>query len=347
MSHPYRELVLRSDALDVTLLPDKGCDVLRVRHRASETDVLFVTPWADAPAPVAPAPADTATAWLAAYRGGWQVLLPNAGPGRTVDGVALGFHGEAALVPWRELAVGPDRAVLETRLVTAPLHVHREVVLDGGVLRLTETVTNDAPDPRTVAWLHHPALGAPFLEEGCRLTTGARTVIADPEAPGTLLAAGSRHAWPIVHAVDGAEVDLRRVPGPGERREVFAALTDFASPFAAVVNPRRGLGVGLRWSADVFPHAWLWQEVHATTGFPWFRRAYVLAVEPSSVLSGPPAGDEPWPGGGTVLEGGEACTAVLELVVAEGDGEIVDVRRGGEVIWAEPGSVIEDAKVAT
>lgn len=237
--------------------------------------------------------------------------------------------------------------MLETRLVTAPLHVHREVVLDGGVLRLTETVTNDAPDPRTVAWLHHPALGAPFLEEGCRLTTGARTVIADPEAPGTLLAAGSRHAWPIVHAVDGAEVDLRRVPGPGERREVFAALTDFASPFAAVVNPRRGLGVGLRWSADVFPHAWLWQEVHATTGFPWFRRAYVLAVEPSSVLSGPPAGDEPWPGGGTVLEGGEACTAVLELVVAEGDGEIVDVRRGGEVIWAEPGSVIEDAKVAT
>lgn len=338
VSHPYRELVLRSDAVEVTLLPDKGCDILQVRHRPTGTDLLFTSPWANAPALAAPAAADTATAWLTAYRGGWQVLLPNAGADRTVRGAALGFHGEAALVPWRELEVGPDRAILETRLVTAPLHLRRQVALDGPVLRVTETVTNDSPDPQRVAWGHHPAFGAPFLDDGCRLTTGARTVIADSEAPGTLLAAGSRHEWPVGRAADGAELDLRRVPGPGERREVFAALTDFDSPFAAIVNPRLGLGAGLRWSAACFPHAWLWQEVHATAGFPWFRRAYVVAVEPSSVLTGPPQDDAPWPGGGTLLDGGESRTAVVELVVFEGTDEVADIRPGGEVVRATWGS---------
>lgn len=337
-AHPYRELALRSDAVEVTLLPDKGCDIVQVRHRPTGTDLLFTTPWADAPARTAPAAADTATSWLTAYRGGWQVLLPNAGADRTAGGAALGFHGEAALVPWRELEVRPERAVLETRLVTAPLHLRRDIVVDRPVLRVTETVTNDSPDAQRVAWAHHPAFGPPFLDEGCRLTTGARTVIADADAPGTVLAAGSRHGWPTAHAADGAEVDLRRVPGPGERREVFAALTDFSSPFAAIVNPRLGLGAGLRWSAACFPHAWLWQEVHATAGFPWFRRAYVVAVEPSSVLTGGPSGEDvPWPGGGTLLAGGESRTAVIELVVFKGTREVADIRPGGEVVLVPEG----------
>ena len=32
--------------------------------------------------------------WLSEYRGGWQLLVPNAGAGCVVDGIPLPFHGE-------------------------------------------------------------------------------------------------------------------------------------------------------------------------------------------------------------------------------------------------------------
>jgi hypothetical protein len=36
----------------------------------------------------------------------------------------------------------------------------------------------------------------------------------------------------------------------------------------------------------VFDKAWLWQEVHSGTGWPWYRRAYAIAVEPASTVPG-------------------------------------------------------------
>ena len=40
------------------------------------------------------------------------------------------------------------------------------------------------------------------------------------------------------------------------------------------------------WPTAVFPFAWFWQEMHATPGFPWYRGAYVMAIEPFSSIPG-------------------------------------------------------------
>lgn len=77
-------------------------------------------------------------------------------------------------------------------------------------------------------------------------------------------------------AVDGTEVDLSEIPGPGTGRAMFACRTDFDEPFFSLVNPRLGFGITVRWPAEIFPHAWFWQEMHASPGFPWYRRAYVV-----------------------------------------------------------------------
>ena len=179
-------------------------------------------------------------------------------------------------------------------LFGAPLLLHRAVQLDGGVLRVEDTVTNAGDAPRSVAWVQHVGFGAPLLAEGSRLHLPSCTVRADPQAPGTLLAPDSAHAWPWATSADGGSLDLRELPGPHRPREVFAALTDLAAGWCAVTNPVRGVGVSLRWDVDRFPYAWLWQEMHATSSFPWFGRAYVLGIEPANVLpdhgrSRPPA----------------------------------------------------------
>jgi hypothetical protein len=76
------------------------------------------------------------------------------------------------------------------------------------------------------------------------------------------------------------------LPAAGEPRAVFAYLEDFAAHEAAIVNERLGLAVRMRWSGDPWPAAWLWLEVHATAGYPWFGRAHVVAIEPASTIPG-------------------------------------------------------------
>ena len=43
---PWSAIELSSAELGVTLLPDKGCDVLELVHRGSGVDVLLKTAWA-------------------------------------------------------------------------------------------------------------------------------------------------------------------------------------------------------------------------------------------------------------------------------------------------------------
>ena len=115
---PWHAVELSSSELAVTLLPDKGCDVLELVHRASGVDVLLKTPWTPGRRPIwAPSSLE---AWLESYPGGWQLILPNGGDATVEHGVEWGFHGDAALVPWEIEELEPSRMVCSTSLVTAP-----------------------------------------------------------------------------------------------------------------------------------------------------------------------------------------------------------------------------------
>lgn len=284
--HESRLLTLGSDQMTVTILPDKGADIYEMIDVASGVDVMLKTPWGVRESGPWLRSADSMQRWMEAYPGGWQVLLPNGGDECVENGTRWGYHGEAALVPWEIVDASDDRATLETSLFSVPFRVRRNVEVRGATFTLRERVTNDSDEELEVMWSHHPAFGAPFLEEGCLLSTGFRTVVADDLGPGTLLAANSRHRWPIANTLNGEPIDLRVIPGPDRPRALLAYLTDLDEPFFAITNPQRKLGVVFSWSREVFDKAWLWQEVHSGSGWPWFQRAYALAVEPATTIPG-------------------------------------------------------------
>ena len=204
--------------------------------------------------------------WLERYAGGWQLVLPNGGDACEEYGVEWGFHGEACLVPWEVDACDAASATLSTDLFRAPLSIERTLEIDGPVLRIEETVTNTSPDLIELMWSHHPAFGAPFLEAGCALTTGARTYLADGVGPGTMLAPGLA---PPLAARGGRWTEgpsTSADPSPTEPRAHFGYLSEFDAGWFALTNPRLELGVALRWPLEVFPHAWFWQEIHSSGG---------------------------------------------------------------------------------
>jgi Domain of unknown function (DUF4432) len=330
-----RAFTLSNEHLEVTVLPDKGADIYSLVHRASGVDVLFKAPWGvRAPGPWLRA-STSMERWIEAYAGGWQLLLPNGGDECTERDVTWGFHGEAALVPWTVLERVDSSATLETSLFTAPLHILRHFSLDGPVLRVREVVTNSSENDIEVMWSHHPAFGAPLLEAGALLRAGCQAVLVDDQAPGTLFGAGTRHPWPMVTTAEGEAIDLGRVPGPRERRAVLAYLLDFTSGYYAITNPRLNMGVGLRWPLDVFDKAWLWQEVHSTMGWPWFGRAYVVAVEPASSIPGHGLASVRAGGAsGFHLAGHSSREVVVEAVLFEGTEGVTGIAEGGAVTFA-------------
>lgn len=289
-------LILENDVISVTVLPGKGADIYELVSKPDGIDVLWKSPWGLLPPGGIHSAADSATAWLEAYEGGWQEIFPNGGNANTYRGVELNFHGEASLATWdyEIIQEGGEAAEarLSTRLRRSPFSIERTMRFEAGkpVLFISERITNHGREELEAMWGHHPAYGAPFLSGACRIDTNARVVHADDEIGGPLnpLDKGATFTWPHGER-DGVASDLSRVAGPDDPpHETMAYLTDFAGEHAwyGITNTELGLGVGMAWPKAVFPFAWFWQEMHASPGFPWYGEVYVMAIEPSSSMPG-------------------------------------------------------------
>ena len=126
-----------------------------------------------------------------------------------------------------------------------------------------------------------------------------------------------------------------RVPAAAFAWAIALAIpsgTYVTSGYFAITNPRLRLGAGLRWPLEVFPRAWLWQEVHSGQGWPWYQRAYAVAVEPASTIPGHGMGTARAQGyPGVRFTAGQARQVVLEAVLFEADGPVADIAEGGRV----------------
>lgn len=275
---------LETDVIRVAINPDQGCDITSIIHRASGRELLFQSPWVTAGGSghCTSWAADSATAWLDRYPGGWQLLLPNGGPACTVGGTEWVFHGEASQSSWAVVDHDDARLTTEIVLRRAPLAIHRTLDVDGGVLHVTDIVTNRGVEAIDMVWGHHPAFGAGLIDSSTRVTTSASVFTADRGAPGTHLAAGRQSSWPEVACADGQSIDLSVLRDEGAGVAHLGYLSGFDTGSVRIDNERIGLGVEMTWPLDVMPHAWYWVENCSSMGYPWFGRCHVFAFEPCS-----------------------------------------------------------------
>lgn len=283
-------LEIENDLLSTTVVVDKGADIYRLVYKPKDIDVLWKSPWGiKEQARGFDSAFDSATAWLEAYAGGWQVIFPNGGDAALYKGVTLGYHGEASMKAWDYEILSESVSALEvkmaSRLSRSPYSIERWMRVETGspVLHIRERISNHAGEEMDCMWSHHPAYGAPFLSEHCVIDIGASGFVADDRYAGSAnpLTLSQRYQWPMA-----GETDMSRVPGPDEERDILAYFQDFDAGWYAITNRDMGLGVGLVWDASVFPYAWFWQELNASSGFPFYKCSYVMAIEPAASIPG-------------------------------------------------------------
>jgi hypothetical protein len=259
--------------------------------------------------------------WLSEYRGGWQLLIPNAGAACEVEGLPLPFHGEWSRTQVDVVDVSPTCVSMEsgTRL---PFVVRRQVcVLDSPArVTITTTISNCSEQAQPFLWGEHPAF---FAAPGDHIDL----------APGTVVNAADelQHeaVWPKGTL---GEPSLDRVPSTRPLESVHY-LPNRPEGWAAL--RRDHLGVALVWDVADFPHLWLWREL-GSTGFPFYGRTSIVALEPACS----------WPGDGLAasiergqahwLAGGASRTTSVTLFPFRPDGRaVVGADQEGAVRFAE------------
>jgi hypothetical protein len=317
----WRSLTLRNGCIEVTVLPDKGCEIYEFRDRSTGVDVLFKSPWGLQAPGAPPREGSDDMEFLHNYGGGWQELLPSCNDPCTYRGAELPFHGEVAQAPWEVVVASEGGEAVEivgrVQCERTPFALERRMRIERGhpVLTLHERVENLSVQSHHLVWGHHCVVGAPFLEAGCRLHAPARTIVTLPEAweDTRRLAAAQREPWPHALLRDGGSTDLRAVPGPecGSHDDVL--LTDLDAGTVAVENPRLGRTFRLGFDHTLFRWLCAWQPYGGARALP-LAGSYALGIEPwvshGNLEQAVEAGEAVELAGGAALE--TTLTATIE-----------------------------------
>ena len=308
------EVVLRSDELELRIRLQLGADLVTLADARSGDPWLLVTPWAGQP----DAEFDTAdpqSGWLREFRGGWQLLTPNAGAARQTAGTTWPFHGSTSRSPWTVPVIDGSSATFAIDVPDAPLHLRRTVTVEGGDVVVTTTTTNTGTLDLDVHHVEHITFGPPLLEPGCRLRSNAGKLTLDPDAHGPDLAGGTR--WPHVARRHGPPVAVDDLLG-ADPASAYGWLSDFADQdaYVEVVAAGSERAVRVEWAVADLPYAWLWVENGASTAAPWSGRARALGVEPANVPTR--ARDRPGVTSVAPLAGGATRTARVTVRTGRG-----------------------------
>jgi hypothetical protein len=333
----YRSVVLENEKIRVTVLADKGTDVLEFLYKPHDVDFLWRTRTGLRPRHFVPTSHRAAGSHADYYEGGWHEMFPNCGPSSIHQDAELGQHGEVSLLPWDYSLVTDEPDLVEVRFsvrtARTPFHLTKTLALrrNEPVLRIREKVVNEGGQPVDYTWGHHPVLGWPFLDEQCRIVLPDCTIRTFEEftPDGARLKPGQSSRWPIAEGIAGAPVDLSRMPGPDAATQDMAFLDDLEDGWYAVVNSARRVGFGMWYPADLFKVVWYWQVCRGGRNYPWWAATYNLALEPCA--SYPSLARAVERGEALQLGSGESREIELLAVAFEARGDVTGIDPTGNV----------------
>jgi galactose mutarotase-like enzyme len=340
----YRAVTLENGLISVTVMPEKGADIYSIFYKPRKLDVLWKSPWGlKRPIEgVHSTGASTSAAWMEHYPGGWQEIFPNGGDECTYKGAPMNFHGEASTLPWEFNVVQADESTISVeffvQLFRSPFTVSRILTIERGspVISIKEKIQNLAEEEMHFMWGHHPAFGAPFLAEGCRIQVPARTFRTHPttDSSASRLREDYSTLWPYAETVQGEKVDMSVVPPSHQRIVEMGYVTDLDAGWYSIFNPEYDLGFGMSWNKEVFPHIWYWQELKGSFGYPFYGRCYTMALEPFNCIPGTGLENAVAGGHAPQLQPGGTLEAELAVVFYEGESKLANITQDGEVVRA-------------
>lgn len=284
------QINLENELLHIGVLAGKGSDIVEFLYKPMDLDFMWHScQGIKNPQEFVTTKDSKHGKFLDLYEGGWQELFPNYGGDSSYMNAELGIHGEVCIAPW-EVQIEKDTEEEVTvkfsiRTVKTPFFLEKWMTLktDDPTLYIRERVTNEGAVPLEFMWGHHPALGAPFLDENCEILLNGDCRVHT--LAGNTLPAYSQMGWPVAEDTKGEPIDLSRVRPPEAQKYIEYGILGILDHRYCVWNHRLNIGFGMNWDDRVFPYLWVWEPNCGAMGYPWYGRNYTLGMEPWSHLS--------------------------------------------------------------
>ncbi|HOX07547.1 MAG TPA: DUF4432 family protein [Planctomycetota bacterium] len=315
----WKTLVVESDRLSVTVLPEHGGWILSCFYKPRNVELLQTSPRGLLAKDDPPVVTDPLFRYRDRSPGGWPELFPHGSGPVEAYGVKLPFHGEVVNREWRAEIVSARGAEAVAHMSVdchlMPLRLERTLRVAAGsaTFVLEETATNLSDLPFDFMWGHHPIFGKPLLAEGAKIFAEAQRSLTDDFEP---------RGWPMDKGKD-----LSLCPAEGAGTGEMFYLDGLKAGWYALVNAEEKLGAAMAWDREVFPYVWIWREAGAAKNYPYFGRAYAVAIEPFSSLPGARQRGERL----LHLDGGQSLSTKLVLTGFHGLTEVSGVTADGEV----------------
>ncbi|MCE7043762.1 DUF4432 family protein [Dyadobacter sp. CY312] len=276
--------------LKVGILADRGSDIFEFTYKPLGIDPLLRLEKGIAnPNQQFSQIRNTASQFEDYYYGGWQEILPNS-PSFNYKGAVLGQHGEVSLIPWKYAIVENDDSQIAVKFWTEPLRMPLRITktlrMNAGdpVLYIEETLENRGGVELDIMWGHHIAFGLPFLKNGAKIETNATQMMAEECMPEKrLIIPGQRFQFPMAVNKNNQEVNVSEISAEGEKQySELIYLSDFKNETGrySIRSNESGLRFNVEWDTEIFRSLWFWQERNGITEFPWWGKAYTVALEP-------------------------------------------------------------------
>jgi galactose mutarotase-like enzyme len=253
-------VTLRSEDLEVVVLPRRGAKIASLRHRPSGRE------WLEQPAGELRDPPTYGSAFTDAEMFGWDEMLPTIDaslyPDGEYRGTPLPDHGEVWALPWETRHAGED-LVCWTAGRALPFRVGRTMRLHEGRLQLDYELSAIGSAPLWLLWAAHPQFAV----------DGRDTRIVLPVQVRHLL-----HIWPSIEPgrVGWPSPDIESTRGlpNGAGRKLYA-LPDAGLGSAGLIDSD-GAWLRLTWDPALVPYLGIWLDNGA------YARHPVIALEPST-----------------------------------------------------------------
>jgi hypothetical protein len=291
-----RMIMLENEKLRLSILADKGSDIIEFLYKPLDIDFLWHSPLEFDLRTANPVtrPMESGS-FFDIYEGGWQELFPSVHMPSSYKNAPLGFHGEALFLPWDfrilEDTVKQVRVQFQVRLKRTPYLLTKIITIRSGspVVEFEETAKNEAREEMQFLWGIHPAFGAPFADEDCYLDlpAGCKAFTPSEDAYGSsILPDATEFIWPEIISKNGKNLNLSRVM-PFETGTAFNVfITDYKEGWYALTNLRKKAGFGMKWDSDIFKYITLWCVYGGYYNYPYYGRIQTIAVEPWSHVPG-------------------------------------------------------------
>lgn len=314
-------LLIENEQVRLEVLPDAGGKMYSLVYKPRDAELFWQNPR------VPPAVYPPGTPYDDTWAGGWDDVFPNVRQEVWRD-MPLHDHGELWTQRWKweVLEDGPARTLVHMWCYSplTPARFDKWIALaEGeGIFRLRYRLTNIGPLPFHFMWNLHAAV---HTREGVHIDLPADAMVIDPWNTERFDPECLKYTWPTARGRDGRPVDVSRAlpvtAGVCDQHYVEQLL----GGWVAVTDSEAGVGVGIRFSKELFRTCWLFLT------YGGWRGLQAIVVEPST--GWPSALSEAHAAGrAPVLAAGEALETEVLLIAYEGLRSVTAITPEGKVL---------------